>query len=69
MAATIQDVVKANLVLVGLRLLGTPEEFEAFKHAVSTDVQIAGASVIANIPSGVTEPGHITYAQPGSDHT
>ena len=59
MAAKIQDVVKANLVVVGLRLLSTPAEFEAFKLAVNTDVQIAGTSIIANIPSGVTEPGRI----------
>ena len=59
MTAEVQDVVKANLVLVGLRLLSEQEELNAFRHAVSTDVQIAGAGLIANILSGVTEPGRI----------
>ncbi len=61
MAVTIQDVVKANLVLVGVRLLGKPQEFEGFKQAVRTDVQIVGAGLIADIPAGITEPGH-TFA-------
>ena len=58
MTISIQDVVKANLVLVGLRLLGQPGEIEDFKRGLSADVQIIGAGLIADIPSGVTEPGH-----------
>ncbi len=61
MAVTIQDVVKANLVMVGVRLLSKPEDFEGFKRSVGTDVQIAGAGLIADIPAGITEPGH-TFA-------
>ena len=56
MAVKIQDVVRANLVLVGLRLLGTPEEIEAFRRVIGTDVQIAGAGLATNIQSGLTEP-------------
>ena len=57
MAANIQDVVRANLVLVGCRLLGQPKEFEEFRQAVGTDVQVVQAELIANIASGITEPG------------
>ena len=59
MAVKIQDVVRANLVLLGLRLINTPNELQAFKSAVGTDVQVAGASLVANIPTGVTEPGRV----------
>ena len=58
MAVTTPEVVKASLVLVGLRLLGTPKDLEGFKQAIGTDVQMIGAGLIANIPSGITEPGH-----------
>lgn len=61
MAVTVQDVVKANLVMVGVRLLGTPEDFEGFKRSVDTDVQIAGAGLIADVSAGMTEPGY-TFA-------
>ena len=57
MAVEIQDVVKANLVLVGLRLLNSPEQIERFGKAIRSDVQIAGAGLVANIASGLTEPG------------
>ena len=50
MAVTIQDVVKAYLVMVGVRLLSKPEDFEGFKRSVGTDVQIAGAGLIADYP-------------------
>ena len=56
MAVTPPEVVKANLVLVGLRLLSAPEEFEAFRRAVGTDVQMAGTGLAMNIRSGLTEP-------------
>lgn len=58
MATKIQDVVKASFVVVGLRLLGKRTEFDAFKVAVDTDVQIAATGLIANVSSGNTEPGH-----------
>ena len=63
MAVTIQDVVKAYLVMVGVRLLSKPEE--GLQTIGWYDVQIAGAGLIADIPAGITEPGH-TFA--GSHH-
>lgn len=59
MAARIQDVVKANMVVVGIRLLESPDELERFRRTIGTDVQIAGAGLVANIPAGTTEPGHM----------
>ncbi len=56
MAVTTPEVIKANIVLVGLRLLSAPEEIEAFKRAIATDVQIAGAGLATNIHSGIAEP-------------
>lgn len=56
MAVTTPEVVKANIVLVGLRLLSAAEEFEAFRRAVGTDVQIAGPGLATNIQSGIAEP-------------
>ena len=56
MAANVQDVVRANLVLVGCRLLGQPTDFEKFRQSVGTDVQTVQAELIANIESGITEP-------------
>ena len=56
MAVTTPEVVKANIVLVGIRLLSAPEEVEAFRRAIATEVQIAGAGLATNIQSGITEP-------------
>ena len=53
MAAEIQDIIRANLVLAGLRLLNTPAELEAFKRAVKTDVQEVRHGPIV---LGTTEP-------------
>ena len=50
------EVLRTNLVLVGIRLLAAPEEFEAFRLAVGVDVQVAGAGLSTNIQSGITEP-------------
>ena len=63
MAANIQDVVRANLVLVGCRLLGQPEEFDEFRQAIKADVQMAQAGLIANIASGMAEPGQTLALQ------
>ena len=57
MVATIQDVVKANVVLVGPLLLSTQEGFEDFRRAIGTDVQMTGVGLVTNIPTGITEPG------------
>ena len=59
MAIKVQDVVKANMVVVGLHLLSKPDELDVFKRPVSTDVQVAGTGIIANVSQGVTEQGRI----------
>ena len=59
MAITIPEVVKANLVLLGLRLLSAPEELESFKQAIGTDVQLAGVGMGVNVQTGIPEPGFI----------
>ena len=56
MAVTTPEVIKVNFVLVGLRLLGAPEDIESFRRASGTDVQISGAGLAANVQSGITEP-------------
>ena len=56
MAATIQDVVKANFVLVGCHLLGDAEELRRFREQIDTDVVMAGGGLITDVVSGVTEP-------------
>ena len=57
MAVTTPEVVKANIVLVGLRLLSAPEEIESFKHTIGTDVQLAGVGMGVNVQTGLAEPG------------
>lgn len=57
MAVTTLEIVKTNLVLVGIRLLNGPEEIESFKRAIGTDVQLAGVGMGVNIQTGVAEPG------------
>lgn len=57
MAANIEDVLRVNFVLVGFPLLSTQEETDAFRQAVGTEIAMAGAGLVTNIPSGVTEPG------------
>lgn len=49
MAATIEDIIKANFVLVGFRLLGTQESVENFRNNVGTDVQIANIGIDPNV--------------------
>ena len=57
MAVTTPEVVKADLVLVGLHLLSAPEEIEPFKRAIGTDVQLAGLGMGVNVQTGAAEPG------------
>ncbi len=57
MAVTTPEVIKANLTLVGPRLLRTPEELESFKRAIGTDVQLAGVGMGVNVQTGVPESG------------
>ena len=62
MTATVQDVLKANLVLVGISLLDGPEKLEVFHKLVGSEM-IAGVGIAMNIPSGVTEQGR-TFTLP-----
>ena len=57
MAVPTPEVVRVNMVLVGLHLLNAPEQIEAFRLATGSDVQVAGAGLIANIQTGIPEPG------------
>ena len=45
MPATVQDVLKINIVLVGLRLLNSPSETKAFSDAVNTEVVTSGVGI------------------------
>ena len=45
------------MVLIGLHLLNAPEQIEAFRLATGSDVQVAVAGLIANIQTGIPEPG------------
>ena len=56
MAVTALEVIKTNLVMLGIRLLAAQEEFEAFRLAVGVDVLAAGAGLATNIQSGIAEP-------------
>ena len=55
MAATLHDVVSANLVLVGVGLLNQPDEVERFRSALGVDLRVE-VGLVTNIPSGQTEP-------------
>jgi hypothetical protein len=55
MAATLRDVVSANLVLVGVGLLNDPDEVERFRNALDIDLRLE-VGLVTNIPSGLTEP-------------
>lgn len=54
MPAKVYDIVSANLVLVGIRLLDTPPEFEKFAEALDTDLQVE-LGISANA-GGMPEP-------------
>ena len=55
MAVQVYDIVSANLVLVGIRLLDTPAEFEKFAEALDADLQ-AELGISANVAGGMPEP-------------
>ena len=57
MAVTTPEVVKANIVLLGQRLLRAAEEIESFKRTIGTDVQLAGVGMGVNVQTGIAEPG------------
>ena len=45
MPLNVEDVLQANLVLIGVRLVNTPEEITAFRSGVGTDVTTAEAGL------------------------
>lgn len=54
MGVAVRDILKANLVLIGLHLLDKPEAVTAFRSHVDTDVQVSGAGlVLAPASSGM----------------
>ena len=55
MAATLQDVVSANMVLVGVGLLNQPDEVERFKTRLDVDLRVE-VGLVTNVQSGQTEP-------------
>ena len=56
MAATIQDVVSANLVLVGVSLISTPDEVEQFRSSIGgVDLQ-EEFGLAGSLPAGLVEP-------------
>ena len=55
MAATLHDVVSANLVLVGIGLLNQPEEAERFRRALDLDLGLE-VGLVTNLQSGLAEP-------------
>ena len=57
MAVSRLELQRANLVLVGVGLLQTPEEFEVFKSAVDTEVQVTGAGLMVGPPTNMAEAG------------
>ena len=57
MLAKIQDVLKINVVFIGIGLLNTPAEVDAFSEAVAADVQMSEAGLVFGIPPIRLEPG------------
>ena len=57
MPTEVQDVLKANVVLVGLGLLNNPVEVKAFSDAVGTDVVTLGTGLVVGLPPTAPEPG------------
>ena len=63
MAAIIQDVLKANLVFLGLQLLDKPEALDAFRGLVGTDVTITASGLVLGAPTNAVTTGQ-TLALP-----
>lgn len=55
MAVVLQDVVSANLVLVGVGLLNEPDELEQFRNEFAPDLVLTMGLVVNGV-SGTTEP-------------
>ena len=63
MPATIQDVLKINIVLVGIGLLNNANETKAFSDAVNTEVITAGVGLSFGVPTLPPEPGRTLELQ------
>ena len=57
MGIEFEDVLKADLVLIGFGLLSTPGEFEEFRSAVGTDATVAGHGMTIDAQTNVAEQG------------
>ena len=57
MAATVLDVLKANVVLVGVELLRRDKEFSEFQNAVQTEVAISASGIVIGPQSSNPQPG------------
>ena len=57
MSIKYEDVLKAELVLVGFSLLNNPQEFEAFRSQAETDVVISGQTMTIEALTNVAEAG------------
>ena len=55
MTARLEDVLKTNVVLVGIRLLSTLPERDAFRRVVETDVSEVAPSIQLGISAGPTQ--------------
>ena len=55
MAIPVDDLVSANLVIIGIDLLMTPEQLMEFREKVGSPLTIE-AGAVANFPTGLTEP-------------
>ena len=63
MPATVQDVLKINIVLVGIVLLNNPNETKEFSDAVNTEVITSGVGLSFGMPSRPPEPGRTLELQ------
>ena len=54
MPVTIQDVLKINIVLLGIGLLKEPDELKAFRESVASDVIVSGAGLAIGMPGAET---------------
>jgi hypothetical protein len=55
MTVTIRDVLKADLVLVGVELLKSPTEIEQFRQSIGVDVQV-GAGTATEVATRAVQP-------------
>ncbi len=61
MAATVRDVLKVNIVLVGIGLLRQPQEVKEFQESVGTEMTTSTAGVVFGTAQAAPEPS-VTHA-------